>query len=131
MNIQRRKSALAGHTPTQPATTTTGTPTSAGTTSTTGSAGAAGGAGSGGDRTKITVTMPRVTVERARSAYLNALAKGEARSFADYITKAVETYTRGVERSYNEGKEFEGIPAGVIPTNTPRTHMINEDEETK
>ncbi|SPT53491.1 Uncharacterised protein [Actinomyces bovis] len=79
-------------------------------------AGSSRKASNAGDaRRKVTLRLDEDVLGRARTAWANSLALGEATTFNDWLVAAVEAATTEAEARLNGGRPFAPTPAGVIP----------------
>lgn len=75
-----------------------------------------GSTGRKGRSAKTTLTVDPDTLDEAKDGYWVALAHGRHRTFAEYVTAALEAYNQTMRETYTDGAEFPARPSGNLPT---------------
>lgn len=75
-----------------------------------------GSMGRRGRSAKTTLTVDPDTLDEAKDGYWVALAHGRHRTFAEYVTAALEAYNQTMRETYTGGAEFPARPSGNLPT---------------
>ena len=60
--------------------------------------------------------MDPAVLDDAKDGYWVALAHGLHRSFAAYVTAALESYNQAMREQYTDGNGFPPRPTGNLPT---------------
>lgn len=69
-----------------------------------------------GRAAKTTLTVDPDVLAEAKDGYWVALSRGRHRTFAEYVTAALDAYNQAMRDEYTGGKEFPPRPSGNLPT---------------
>lgn len=69
---------------------------------------------------KATLTVRPDVLDEAKDGFWYLMAKGEYRSFAEYVTDALAAFNEQVRTDHLKGKKFPARPHAKLPTVQPR-----------
>ena len=72
-----------------------------------------------GRHAKTTLTVEPDVLEDAKNGYWVTLGAGQHRTFAEYVTAALENYNQAMREEHTGGNPFPPRPTGNLPTTQP------------